>query len=361
MNLSNNIFIYVLEYSSILTFSFLLHFFIFSSIGKGYLGDPLREFFNFILYKKQNILIILIFFVCLILTTYLTKNVVYLDDKISVTTTIENVKFEISGELVKSCFNNIGAVGDFTVGAKIATSVLAKTKTGILPKTGLIGGTGLGLTASFKLLNQTLFPTPSSIETVIVEANPIGVVTKVNNKTSSDLISEQFGIFKNLSKNDSINKIPENFTKDLQNNINFTTSSEDTAKFVMELDPQTPNWREQFVLSDFPINSPLESNNSLVQFMLDALNNHLIINFVTVYLLLMLLIILICKLMLNKEIKFNRLEKLPLGIYINNFLIKYISIWQKSGNFWIFSIIISLIFFNTVITFSTYHLILQLK
>ena len=109
------------------------------------------------------------------------------------------------------------------------------------------------------------------------------------------------------------------------------------------------------------INSPLESNSSIIQFVLDALNNHLIINFVTVYLLLMLLIILICKFNINKNITFNRLDKYPFGTYINKFLTKYISIWQQFGNIWIFFILIPLIFFNTVVTFSTYQLILLLK
>ena len=126
----NNILISVLELSSILIFSFLLHLFFFSIIGNGYLGDPLKDFFNFILHKKQYLLIIFIFFVSLILIFNLNNNVIFLEDKISITTSIENVKFEISGELINNCFNNIGAVGVFTVGAKIAASLLAKSKIG---------------------------------------------------------------------------------------------------------------------------------------------------------------------------------------------------------------------------------------
>lgn len=174
-------------------------------------------------------------------------------------------------------------------------------------------------------------------------------------------ISKHLGDYKNISKNNLINNIFVKHKSDLQNNVNFTVSSEDKAKILKELDQQTPDWKNDFNFSEIFINSPLESNNSLTQFVLDALNNHLIINFVTVYLLLMLLIILICKFIFTKDIKFNRLEKYPLGIYISKFLIKYISIWQKIGNFWIFIIIISLIFFNTVITYSTYHLILLLQ
>lgn len=241
MNLTYNVLIYIIENSTILIVSLLLHLFIFGFIFSRYLGSPLKETFYFILYKKQNLFILFIFFVSLFLIVYLKNNFIYLEDKVSITTTIENV-------------------------------------------------------------NKDLY------------------------------------------------------------NFNFFATPEETEKlYPKELDPQTPDWRNNFISTDFSINSPLESNSSLTQFALDTLNNHLIINFITVYLLLMLLIIIICKFVLNKDINFNRLEKYPLGFYINKFLIKYISIWQKSSNVWIFFIIIPLIFFNTIVTFSTYHLILLLK
>ena len=175
---------------------------------------------------------------------------------------------------------------------------------------------------------------------------------------TSYLISKHLGDYKNISKNNLINNTSEDLNNEF-NKFNFTVSPEDTAKILKELDQLKPDWKNQF--SDFSINSPLEPDNSLIQFVLDALNNHLIINFITVYLLLMLLFIIICKFTLNKDTKFNRLEKYPLGIYFNKLLIKYLSFWQKIGKFWIFFIIISLIFFNTVMTFSTYQLILLLK
>lgn len=357
----NNILINIAEFSTILTFSLLLHLFIFVFLISEYLGNPLREFSYFILYKKQNLLIKFIFVISLFLIFYLNKNIFYLEDKVSITTTIENVKFEISGDLIKSSFNGAGAAGAFVIGAKIASSLLVKPKIGFLPKTGMIGGTAYGFTA-IKLLDQTLSSSSSSVGTVIIETAKIEIAVKNNNLTNKSVYGyfvDSFGNFKKISKN-STDNTPTNLTKELNNN-NYTASPEDTAKFLKELDEQNSNWRESFFGSDNFINSPLESNNSLIQFVLDALNNHLIINFITVYLLLMLLIIIFCKFILNNDIKFNRLEKYPLGTYINKFLIKYISIWQKIGNTWIFSIIISLIFFNSIVTFSTYHLILLLN
>ena len=64
-----------------------------------------------------------------------------------------------------------------------------------------------------------------------------------------------------------------------------------------------------------------------------------------------------CKLVLNQNTEFNNLNKYPLGNLINKFLVKYINIWQTSGNVWIFLILGSLIFFNLVTLFSLYSLI----
>jgi hypothetical protein len=75
----------------------------------------------------------------------------------------------------------------------------------------------------------------------------------------------------------------------------------------------------------------------------------------------MLFIILICKLILNNNINFNRLNNYFLGTYINKFIIKYISIWQSSSNIWIFLIIILLIIFNLISAFSLYRIITVLS
>ena len=363
MDLINNIFVSMVELSTILMFSLLLHLFIFSLLISGYLGEPLKEFSSYIISPKQNLLIILIFFVSFFLIASIKNNIIYLEDKVSITTTIENVKFEISGGLgTKTALEIAGTTGAFVVGAKIAASLLAKQKIGFyLKQEAPVGGTAAGFTATFKLLNRAMPSVPSSVDTVKVETGPIQIVVeeiKSTNQSFVEYLKDSFGLFNKISKNNLINNTSEDLNNEF-NKFNFTVSPEDTAKILKELDQLKPDWKNQF--SDFSINSPLEPDNSLIQFVLDALNNHLIINFITVYLLLMLLFIIICKFTLNKDTKFNRLEKYPLGIYFNKLLIKYLSFWQKIGKFWIFFIIISLIFFNTVMTFSTYQLILLLK
>ena len=74
MNLTYNVLIYIIENSTILIVSLLLHLFIFGFIFSRYLGSPLKETFYFILYKKQNLFITFIFFVSLFLIVYLKNN-----------------------------------------------------------------------------------------------------------------------------------------------------------------------------------------------------------------------------------------------------------------------------------------------
>jgi hypothetical protein len=82
--------------------------------------------------------------------------------------------------------------------------------------------------------------------------------------------------------------------------------------------------------------------------------------------LLMILLIFICKLILNNNIEFNRLSKIKifkwkLGEKIGKLLSKFISIWNKSSSFWFFFIISMLIIFNGVSLFSIFAMLEILK
>ena len=73
------------------------------------------------------------------------------------------------------------------------------------------------------------------------------------------------------------------------------------------------------------INSPLESDKVLYKFVLDTLNDNLILHFLSIYLLLMLLIIFLAKLnLINSD--FNFLEKFYINNTLKSLIIKYISI-----------------------------------
>lgn len=96
------------------------------------------------------------------------------------------------------------------------------------------------------------------------------------------------------------------------------------------------------------------------------LTDHLHLSIICLYLLLMLLLIFICKLILNTNIEFKNLSKIKifkwnLGEKLAILLTSYISIWKKSSSFWIFLIIIALIFFIVGIIFSLIVLLKTLK
>ena len=75
----------------------------------------------------------------------------------------------------------------------------------------------------------------------------------------------------------------------------------------------------------------------------------------------MLLIILISKLLINKDSKFSTLNKYPMGSYLSNLLVKLNSIWHVSGTIWIFFIIFSVIIFSLVLIYSNYSLLAILQ
>jgi len=340
--------------------SLILNTVIFSSLRLGYLGKNLKENFNFVLNKRQNLLSIFIFIFSLLLLFCLNNNVIFLDENVVVTTKIKDSTFVMSGEMINTIFTNLGSAGVFVAGARIAASLVAKHPMHLLPKTGVIGGVAAGFTATFRTV--THFSPSSNLGSTTVNTGPVEIKIEglnvansensVNNEYIKGLLDQYFGVLTKISNN----KSAINFTEEKTGNMcNISGNVEQTSKIVQELDKLDPNWKEGF------INSPLEIGNSLTQFVLEALSNQLIFNFVTVYLLIMLLIIFICKLVLSKDIQFTNLKKYPLGNYINKFLVKYISIWQTSGNVWIFLIVISLIIFNIVSTFSTYQLIILLK
>ena len=113
----------------------------------------------------------------------------------------------------------------------------------------------------------------------------------------------------------------------LKNFALFLTGNKDeTCNVLSELDKVDPFWKDKF------IHSPLELNTSLTQFVLESLNIHFLLNIIIIYLLIMLLFIFLCKLVLNQNTEFNNLNKYPLGNLINRFLVKYINMWQTSGN-----------------------------
>ena len=103
-------------------------------------------------------------------------------------------------------------------------------------------------------------------------------------------------------------------------------SLEDTSKVISELDRLDTNWRDMF------IHSALEPESKLTGFFLEQLNLHVVINSVSIYLLVMLLIIFVSKFIFSPDTQISSLNKYYLGRLFNKFFISYLKIWQTSGN-----------------------------
>ena len=309
------------NFSILFIFSLLLNIALFSFIKLGFLGKDLKSIFNHIIYKYPNLFIFLIFIVSFIILVCLKQNVIFLEEeKVVVTTTLKEGTFVISGELLNSIFTNLGSAAVFSAGAKIAASLVAKHPMHLLPKTGIIGGTAAGFTATFRLVNHYT-PGPVSGGDSIVHTGPVeikveGIQTR-NNQGIRDIIQNNFG---NISHTSQM-KSHISFKEEVISNIHTITGNlNETSKVISELEKVDPHWRDKF------IHSPLEINTSLTKFVLEVLNDHLLLNFIIIYLLIMLLLIFISKFVLNKNTKFNNLNKYPLGNLINKFLVKVLRI-----------------------------------
>ncbi len=87
---------------------------------------------------------------------------------------------------------------------------------------------------------------------------------------------------------------------------------------------EATNWRDEFYVVANA--TPLEDNNSLIQFLIDHLTDQLRVKMIIVYLLLMLSVILISKLIISKNYNVTSLDRYPLGSYLRRFLVYIISI-----------------------------------
>jgi len=128
------------------------------------------------------------------------------------------------------------------------------------------------------------------------------------------------------------------------------------AQVIEELTKANSNW-----LEDFYINSPSEPlNSNLLSYLLEMLNNLLILQYLISYLIIMVIIIFTCTIVANKNISLENLKSYPLGKYIYLALTKYISVWRETANFWIFFILISLLCFSLVSCYGMYQIISNL-
>lgn len=85
------------------------------------------------------------------------------------------------------------------------------------------------------------------------------------------------------------------------------------------------------------------------------------LQFICVYLLLMLIVIFSCKLIIDRNISLEILKKYPLGKYLYLVITKYISFWQDNASFWLYFVMFVLVIFTLASTLSIYQVIAAIK
>lgn len=365
MNLNLNFIITsILMISSV---SFILHFFLFYFIKIGLLGITIKNMFNFNL-KENNILFIIIpFIVSFLVFYYIGKNYIYLEDKPLTVTTIANVgntEVVLTGEFIKLVFTQFGAATVFSASAKIAASLVAKSKMGLLPKIGTIGGTSVGFTTSYLVLTQHLpslvdtaakIPTDGAKARILVEIKDIKTLT--GETAAKDKAKEVLSKWLDPSDPLCKNKICNYTHKITENNHEIIANNEQVSQVISEMSKTDPNWADKF----FTINSPLEKseilNIPLVRAIIDIISSNLVLQFIILYLLIMVVIIFSTKVIVENKINFDNLLNYRLGKYPHKLITLYVNIWKNSANIWIYYILFCLIFFNCISIYSLYYIL----
>jgi hypothetical protein len=263
----------------------------------------------------------------------------------------------------------------FLGSVRLAYLIIEKNKAlSSLNRIGIMLGTGGGGLISYRVIDRILNYYDIENNNVVLNGNfsleSVNITTNGNyNIPEHPVLNLLFGMYRGVQFS-NFNQ-PFKFTTTEGTSIFQATNNTTFGWVISALDNLYPNWNTEFrnyASNDYSsyINSPYENETSLISFLIDNLTDHLYLSIISIYLLLMLLVIFICKLILSTDIEFKRLSKLKIfklnfGEKISKLLTWYISIWNKSSSFWIFIIITMLILFNGVSLFSIYAMLNILK
>nr|UEX92979.1 hypothetical protein [Paramarasmius palmivorus] len=330
--------------------SVVLHYVVFILILKDFFGSYIKVKFNNILnsinlscFVYLSILITSLIFVNL----YMHNNIIFSDYNVI----INNQTVIIKGELIRVLSDNLSQTFTFIAGARIAAMLISKHSMGFLPKWGIISLGGAGLSLQYRILSNFWPPTVNNSGEIIV-AGPTQIEAKEMVKTKSESESNAFKLAFNSSqfeiKPDSLsNKNPMSlkFLLDKQEWKAGLSVTKEVEKVSVDWTKPSPLTEPDYKLNlDSFIKCPLDSNEL---FILEMLNNSLLLECIKICLIIILIIILLCKLLVNsKSIEIKFLNKYLLGRFINTLLFRYVNTWQKSNSVWIFLITTLLLSFS---------------
>lgn len=320
--------------------------------------------------KWINILLLL--FIGFYLLFLFNMNTLYLEDP-TIQIKLDDVDFNIKGDLINRFFNQFGIIAIFVAGAKLAASFLAKKNLSIPSKllSFFVGG------ASFTL-GYEVFGAGAGIlkgknhsnlenNTINISVDNIQIITDKNNAFTGDNISvNKLESFLPRFKDSNINlgqynsKIKEFLNNNNKLNLNpksniISSIEKYKSQTISEIYPS-----QESVTENVPniINAPLELTDAeklnYISDLVYLLQYNLLVNLSMVYLTFTLIFIITVKIITDNNINIEIVKKLPLGKFLYIILNKLISSWRINNIAWTYFMLISLFILSSISTFGIY-------
>jgi len=357
---------------------FLLNLFLFNLVLLGFIGESMKKIFleNLNRYILNWFNKILFSFLIIYFIFVLSSDIIYLDTTLNLN--INELDLNVSGEYIDKIFTHYGAATAFVVGSKLAAAFLTKHPISLGGKIGVTIGTGAGSTAAFQMVNygtglikgKILAQKGLTDGTINLYIKDV-VVNNENNLNDSVVSS------KNLDPSILIPKFQSNqldslirFNEMFKNKLELVKVDNSNSKIIQMIEKQNSCslndiFSSENSLNKVIINSPLESNDltilSVKNDIITMLNYNLTVNLIMIYLIFMLTLIFIFKLFYDKNISLDKVNNLPLGNYFKSLIIKLLSAWKRSSNFWILFILFFLFLFSCSSAYGIYACLFILK
>lgn len=303
-------------------FSFISNLFLLFLIKKNIFGSEIKNLVEDI--PKNNINAIFIFiqyFIFVYILIFLVRynlTTIYLES-VNVNVVVNGVSADITGGVLATAV--LGDTAVFLGSARLAYLIISKNPgLSTLSKIGIVIGSGGGGLTSYKVIDRSFNSWGLVKNELVLNGNlslgTVNVTTTGNyNIPEHPVLSLLFG----MNSGVNFNNVHQQF-RVINNGGSTTLEGVNNAGVINTLDNYNPNLKSQFrnyTPTDNPysprtINSPYESESGLISFLIDNLTDHLYLAVISVYLLLMLLLIFICKLILSKDIEFKRISKISI-------------------------------------------------
>lgn len=290
---------------SLVLVSFILNSFLIVLVQRNYFGSDFGVILNRLCRNKINLVTFyyFIFISVAFLIIKLNINYVYLDTIINIQ--LGETHFELHGDYIQQVATYFGDVAAFSIGARLAFALLAKSGGANMPsKIGIMVGSGVGHMAAFNVMRNSnqylngMTNVPANVSGAL-NINEAHITVQQNARFPylSNLLGNNISGYYTPMQPSTIH----HYTYEVQGikiHSNFQLS---TTELYSQLRRQgyNPNFGQiqSNVLNPdtFTIQSPLEENSRLVSYLLENLNYHLILASTTLYLLMMLSLILITK------------------------------------------------------------------